>query len=64
MFTLGFENLANIYTRPQTPNKALRSQHGVHMIMSGFKNKINVNYTEIFGSYRAVNIIRLCYTNQ
>lgn len=41
-----------------------RSQHAVHMIISGFKNKINVNCTEMFGSYRAVNKIRLRYTNQ
>ena len=41
-----------------------RSQHGVHRVMSGFKNKSNVNCTEMFGSYRAGNKIRLRYTNQ
>jgi hypothetical protein len=41
-----------------------RLQHGIHMIMSGFKKKINLNYTEMFGSYRAVNKTRLRYTNQ
>jgi len=29
-----------------------------------FKSKINVNYIETFGPYRAVNTLRLCYTNQ